>query len=449
MHSLLVYMLESGICLMVFFGLYQVFLKRETYYRLNRAYLLFALSFSMLAPLLNISIAAGTSTQLMAYRIEPVIVNSLSMGNPDLSGWDRWQYITLVYWMVATILLIRFLFNLSRILKIYRMGDVLDEKTFRLILHPMNYPPFSFFRYIFISRKHYSGSQMEEIIEHEKAHVRQFHSVDILLAECLIIFQWFNPLTWIYKKTVTENHEFLADEAVLHRGYPPESYQLRILAQLFGIRSMPATHHFNQSIIQKRLKMMERSKSSTISKLKLLLVLPAALALFYVFACSSTESDLSRRDVPDAEEESLVYLKPDVAAEPAGGVMEFRRHLAKNIIYPVEAKQNGVQGKVFIQFVIDEHGKVNPIVKNNGKLSPPPPKGDEAVPETTNSDGIVVVGYRAVDGDESAEYSEEQKQLLIDEAIRVIQLPYEWTPAMKDGKPVKTQWTIPIQFLLQ
>jgi len=449
MHSLLIYMLESGICLMVFFLLYQVFLKKETYYRLNRAYLLFALSFSLLAPLLNISIAAGTSTQLMAYRIEPVIVNSLSTVNPALSGWDSWQYITLVYWVAVAVLFIRLLFNLSRILKIYRMGNVLDEKSFRLVLHPLNYPPFSFFRNIFISRKHYSGSPMEEIIEHEKAHVRQLHSFDILLAELLIIFQWFNPLVWIYKKTVTQNHEFLADEAVLHRGYSPDAYQLRIIAQLFGIRSMPATHNFNQSIIQKRLKMMEKPKSSSINKFKLLLVIPAALALFYVFACTSTESDLSARDIPGTEEESLVYLKPDVAAEPAGGVMEFRRFIAKNLIYPDEAKKNGVQGKIFIQFVIDENGKVIPNVENNGKLAPPPSTGDSAAPETTNAEGIVVVGYRSVDGDESAEYTDDQKQLLIDEAIRVIQLPYEWTPAKKDGKPVKTQWTMPIQFLLQ
>ena len=452
MHSLLLYILETGICLMVFFLLYQVFLKKETYYRLNRAYLLFALSFSLLAPLLNISIAAGTSSQLMAYRIEPVIVNSLSKVNPDLSGWDSWQYFTLVYWMVVAILFIRLLFNLSRILKIYRMGNVLYEKSFRLILHPLNYPPFSFFWNIFISRKHYSGSQMEEIIEHEKAHVRQLHSFDILLAELLIIFQWFNPLAWIYKITVTENHEFLADEAVLHRGYSSDAYQLRIIAQLFGIRSMPATHNFNQSIIQKRLKMMEKPKSSSISKLKLLLVIPAALALFYVFACTSTESDLSTRDVPDTEEESLVHLKPDVAAEPAGGVMEFRRFIAKNVIYPDEAKKNGVQGKVYIQFVIDEKGKVIANVENNGKIPPPPPaEGEKAAPppEVTKAEGIVVVGYRPVDGDESADYTEEQKQLLIDEAIRVIQMPYEWTPAMKDGKPVKTQWTIPIQFLLQ
>ena len=329
------------------------------------------------------------------------------------------------------------------------MGNVLDEKPFRLVLHPLNYPPFSFFWNIFISHRHYTGSPMEEIIEHEKAHVRQLHSFDILLAELLIIFQWFNPLAWIYKKTVTENHEFLADEAVLHRGYSPDAYQLRIVAQLFGIRSMPATHNFNQSIIQKRLKMMKKTKSSSINKLKLLLVIPAAMALFYVFACTSIESDLSAQDVPEIAEESLVYLKPDVAAEPAGGVMEFRRFIAKNLIYPDEAKKNGVQGKIFIQFVIDENGKVIPNVENNGKLAPPPSTGDSAAPETTNAEGIVVVGYRSVDGDESAEYTDDQKQLLIDEAIRVIQLPYEWTPAKKDGKPVKTQWTIPIQFKLQ
>jgi hypothetical protein len=436
---------------MVFFLLYQVFLKKETYYILNRAYLLFALSFSLLAPLMNISIAAGTSTQLMAYRIEPVIVNSLSGVNPVQSGWGTWEYITTVYWAAVAILFIRLLFNLSRIMRIYRMGNVLNEKPFRLVLHPLNYPPFSFFRNIFISRKHYSGSPMEEIIEHEKAHVRQLHSLDILLAELLIIFQWFNPLVWIYKKIVTENHEFLADEAVLHRGFNPESYQLRIIAQLFGIRSMPATHNFNQSIIQKRLKMMKRSKSPTISKLKLLLVIPEAATLFYVFACSSTESDLAAQDIPDTEEESLVYLKPDVAAEPAGGVMEFRKFIATNVIYPEEAKKNGVQGKIFIQFVIDENGKVIANVENNGKIPPPPAKSekDAPAPEITKAEGIVCVGYRPVKGDESAEYSDDQKQLLIDEAIRVIQLPYEWTPAEKDGKPVKTQWTMPIQFMLQ
>jgi hypothetical protein len=449
MNNLLIYLLESGICLLVFYLLYQLFLRKETYYRMNRAYLLFALCFSLLAPLLNISISAGTTVPLMAYRIEPVVVSSLSTESQP--GWDPWQYVILVYWMVAAILLARLFFNLSRILKIYRMGSILEEKPFRLVLHPLDHPPFSFFRNIFISKNHYPGPSMKEILEHEKAHVRQLHSVDILLAELLIVLQWFNPLVWIYKKTVTENHEYLADEAVLHRGYCPESYQLRIIAQLFGIRSMPAAHNFNQSIVQKRLKMMEKSKSSSISKFKLLLVLPAALALFYVFACSSSESDLAAQEFPEIERESLVYLEPDVAAEPAGGIMEYRRHLARNIKYPEEAKLNNVQGKIFIQFVIDEKGKVIPNVIGKGKITPPPPPPKEGAkaPAISTTEGIVVVGYRTVDGAKLDDYTEDQKQLLIDEAIRVIQLPYEWTPAMKDGKAVKTQWTIPIQFALQ
>ena len=198
---------------------------------------------------------------------------------------------------------------------------------------------------------------------------------------------------------------------------------------------------------------MEKPKSSSINKLKLLLVIPAALALFYVFACTSTESDLSAQEIPEPTEESLVYLKPDVAAEPAGGVMEFRKFIATNLIYPEEAKKNGVQGKIYIQFVIDEKGKVIANVENNGKIPPPPPadgKKEGLPPEITKAQGIVVVGYRPVDGDESADdYTQEQKQLLIDEAIRVMLLPYEWTPAQKDGKPVKTQWTMPIQFMLQ
>jgi hypothetical protein len=292
---------------------------------------------------------------------------------------------------------------------------------------------------------------MDEIIEHEKAHVRQLHSADILLAELLIVFQWFNPLVWVFKRTVSENHEFLADEAVLHRGYCPESYQLRILAQLFGIRSMPATHHFNQSIIQKRLTMMKRSKSTKISRLKLLLVFPAALALFYAFACSSSESEMLAQEVPEMAEESVVYLEPDVAAEPEGGIMEYRRHLARNMKYPEEAKKNGVQGKIFIQFVIDEQGKVIPNVIADGKIAPPPPPPKEGAKasKTSSTEGIVVVGYRTVDGAKLADYSDEHKQLLINEAIRVIQLPYTWKPAVKDGKAVKTQWTVPIQFLLQ
>ena len=138
-----------------------------------------------------------------------------------------------------------------------------------------------------------------------------------------------------------------------------------------------------------------------------------------------------------------------IAAEPAGGVMEFRKFIAKNVRYPEKAKKNGVQGKIYIQFVIDEHGKVIPNVDNDMAVPEPNAPAVDAPSATTNADEIVVVGYRTPDGVESDAYTDEQIRLLMDEAVRVIQLPYKWTAAMKDGKPVKTQWTLPIQFMLQ
>jgi hypothetical protein len=93
---------------------------------------------------------------------------------------------------------------------------------------------------------------------------------------------------------------------------------------------------------------------------------------------------------------------------------------------------------------------VIPNVIGNGKIAEPPPlKAGEAIPATSSDEGIVVIGFKTADGAEPVDYTEQQKQWLIDEAIRVIRLPYEWTPAMKDGKAVRTQWTVPIQFLLK
>ena len=156
------------------------------------------------------------------------------------------------------------------------------------------------------------------------------HTLDMILAEGLIILQWFNPLAWIFKRMLVENHEFLADKAVLNRGFSPESYQLRIIAQLFGVRSMPTAHYFNQTMTEKRLKMMKKPKSTLGGGLKVLLALPFAIGLFYLFACSKIEAvttDMSQDKFKaenvilnkEGDTETLIYLAPEGRAEPDGG----------------------------------------------------------------------------------------------------------------------------------
>ena len=462
MNNTITYLLESGFCLLVFYIFYLALLKRETFYRLNRAFLLFSVAFSILIPLLNISITHRSDMAFIPTVLEAVTV-SAGQGSFIPSEVPRpGSLIPVIYLLVAGVLSMRLLLNIRRINMLNKYGVRQDNLDYRLVVHDRDHPPFSFFRTIFISEKYYTDDSLEEIIEHERAHIRQLHSVDILVSEMMIILQWFNPLAWTYKKMIRENHEFLADEAVLNRGFNPDAYQLRIISQLFGIRSMPAAQYFNQSIIQKRLKMIKKPKSPSMARLKFLLVIPAALAMFYMFACSSGESEMAAQDVPEASKESLVYAAPDVMAEYPGGTIALRKFIAQTVTYPEVAKNKGVQGKVYIQFIVDEFGKVVPMIESSSVPPPPPPpppvdgsknSGEDAPPPpppaTIDIEGIVVVGYRPPEGME-VEYTREDIQLLVDEAIRVIKLvPEKWIPAKKDGKPVKSAWTIPIQFTLQ
>jgi hypothetical protein len=460
MNEFILYLIESGICLLVFFTIYQVFMKQETYYQLNRVYLLASLVFSLVVPLLNVTLRTGSPGQTGNFQMEPLLVSATSGAIAATRQIGVFEILTVIYFLVALVLVTRLLFGFSRMKKLYKLGRIETLGDLTLVIHPGNYPPFSFFNRIFISKQQFSDETMDEIIEHEKAHVKQWHSMDLVIAEILKILQWFNPMAWYFKDMVTENHEFLADEAVLNRGFSPESYQLRILTQLFGIRSIPAVHNFNQSVTQKRLKMMEKSKSTAASRLKMLAALPAAILLFYMFGCASESSDPNGSNYPEAGLNKEVYYQVDQAAEPDGGVMAFRKDIAGRVIYPDGARKNGVQGRIFVRFIIDENGKLVKAVEDS-KIPPPPPpppppaEGTEPEAESTPPpekeamEGIVVVGYRPVKGDENV-YDPAHLQLLADEAVRVImESEIGWKPAMKNGKAVPSAWTIPIQFSLQ
>jgi hypothetical protein len=467
MSKLFPYFAESGICLLVFFTLYHALFKRETFYSLNRVYLVFSMAFSLLVPLLHLHLQTPSIQPMAVFRMDPLTVTAQGRLLPVRNGLSPAGILGIIYIVGLSLLIIRMLHNLYNIHRLYRKGRKIPGDGYRLVLHSEMYPPFSFFRYIFISEKHYSENEMEDILEHEKTHIRQMHTVDLILAELLILLQWFNPMVWLYKKLVTENHEFLADEAVLNRGFSPETYRLRIVAELFGIRSMPTVHNFNQSITKKRLKMMEKSKSTAASRLKLLLVMPTAMMLFYLFACSTVPSDPETKITPEVKQVD-VFIQVDVAAEPEGGIKAFQQYIARNIKYPEEAREKGVQGKIYIQFVVDEKGNLVKAVQSSEVPPPPPPVKDAVeapapppVPDTPDDippppppadkivlEGIVVVGYRPPEG-VKARYDPADIQLLANEAVRVIsESNLKWKPALNDGKPVKSAWTIPIQFKL-
>lgn len=458
MNSHLLYFLQSGLCLLAFWIIYRIFLQGETHYRMNRIYLISTLLFSTLIPLLEISLPGTGAAGLVPIQMEPLTI--LAGGSPlaGEGGLNYRGFASLVYFAVMLILAFRLLWMLGHIGALYRTGRVVPGIGYRMVLHTREHPPFSFLRTVFISQRQYSEGLAGDITEHEAAHVRQWHSIDALLAEILLLLQWFNPLAWIYRDLIRQNHEFLADEAVINRGFSPEEYRLRIFAQLFGIRAMPAVQPFSHSLTKNRLKMIEKSRSSGSSRLKMFLALPAAMLLFYVFACSSNRAELSAQD-PGSGEKSEVFTVVDEAAEPEGGMLSFRKYIAEHIRYPEEAAKKGVQGRVYIQFIVDEKGKIVKAVQSADIPPPPPPpvegkEGEDVPPpppppEKVDIKGVVVVGFRPPEGLET-DYWKGDVQLLVNEAIRVItEADIQFTPAKKDGRPVKSAWTIPIAFKLE
>lgn len=144
--------------------------------------------------------------------------------------------------------------------------------------------PFSFFRFLFINQGSFDKTELQQVLEHEKTHIRQRHTMDHLFAHGLAVFQWFNPLAWQVRKALKTTHEYIADRQVIGRGIEPFDYQSLLLKQVIGYHSVELVNNFNLKPIKKRIAMMNKTKSGIPAKLKAMLVIPFALAIFFLFA---------------------------------------------------------------------------------------------------------------------------------------------------------------------
>jgi hypothetical protein len=144
--------------------------------------------------------------------------------------------------------------------------------------------PFSFFRYLYINKNTLSEDDLHNVLEHEKAHISQRHSLDHLFAHALAVFQWFNPFAWQIRNALKTTHEFIADRQVLDRGFALVDYQTLLLKQVIGYHSVELVNNFNLKPIKKRIAMMTKIRSGRPARLKAMLVIPFAIILFLLFA---------------------------------------------------------------------------------------------------------------------------------------------------------------------
>jgi bla regulator protein blaR1 len=222
----------------------------------------------------------------------------------------------------------------------------------------------------------------------------------------------------------------------LNEGFNQKSYQITLLEHLIGSASLSITNNFNYSLIKNRIAMMNKEKLSKKNNWKIFLIIPISLLLVLAFACTK-KSDSDTSALKKSSDSEIAYYETEQMADFDGGLDGARRFIAKNIKYPDLAKENGVSAKIMVIFVVDKNGNINTDVTQFIT------DRDEKV-----SDGVVVAAY-GPENEENSSTDEKYLQLLKDEALRVVKMLPVKKPAMKDGKPVNSIYTFPINFVLQ
>lgn len=277
MNALLLYMLKVGACLTLFYALFWLCLKNETYFHLNRFYLVSSLVLAFLLPAFPVASPFLTAP---ASPFPPAPALPAASGRPL----DPSAVLPFVYAAGVAFFLLRLGAHLIRLADVVRRSGVRRSGTFRIVSVDRDFAPFSFLGLVFINGRRLEDGDLRRILAHEQVHVRQGHTVDVLLMEIVVILQWFNPFVWPYKKALRETHEYLADAGVIAQGFGPVGYRRLVFEQHVGAALFEFGNNFKQSQIKRRITMMSKNPSSGASRLKLLLAVPLVLGLALVFA---------------------------------------------------------------------------------------------------------------------------------------------------------------------
>jgi hypothetical protein len=281
MEAFYLYLIKSSGLIALFYLAYHFMLRKETFFTSNRWFLLLGLFTSILLPLV-------VYTKIIWVEPTPVNYDWSSLPISTIVDEDHTQeYIYLglaVLYCIGTLyLLTKFSFDFYSLQKIVKGKTIKRQADFKFIDLQDNLAPFSFFNTIVYNSSLYSSSELENILEHEKVHSEQNHTVDVLISRLFCILFWFNPFIWLYKKAILQNMEFIADSEATKKISDKKAYQLTLLKITTHENCVAITNHFYQSLIKKRIVMLNKNQSKKSNSWKYTLVLPALVAFVMLF----------------------------------------------------------------------------------------------------------------------------------------------------------------------
>ncbi|MCX2745486.1 M56 family metallopeptidase [Mangrovivirga sp. M17] len=382
--SVFYYLFISTFSLGLFYGVYKLLLNNKASFKINRLYLITGLVFSVLIPFQPWTIGSNNFEPNLI--TDPALINTLIRSSEVGGSIDsnELSWINIAFWiyiLIVAILLFRILLNIIRITLLLNNSEKkVKQEEYILVYNKNIKTAFSFLKWIFIPKDTLSEKEVEKIILHEKTHALRYHSIDLILCQLLAATQWFNPIIWFYKSELELIHEYEADYGVINTGINKLEYQALIINQISEENLINITSPFNQSLIKKRIIMMNKNVNfKNQSSLKALIIVPLIMLISTGVACTK-ENDPSQ--IADTKNPSLENADYYVDGEKVSSIDNLDKSEIKSI--DIRKEENGEKSVSVTTKSSDEKPNLqNVLYIVDGKTKP-----DGYTPKDLNPDDI-------------------------------------------------------------
>lgn len=494
-----IYLIKINVALILLYGFYRLTVSRDTFFGLRRLTLWLIYAVALMVPALNLEYwVRDTPTMVSMANVYADTFYPVVVVKAQASGITWMDMLLGIYWVGVAVLSLRLVWQLFSIIRLVVISRKQEVEGIMVHLLKGEGSPFSFFRWVFMYPSTLKGRQLHEVMVHECTHVSGLHSLDTLFSELFSIACWFNPFAWLMKQEVRMNLEYLADESVLSDGNARKSYQYHLLGLAYRQpnESTKIANNFNLLPLKKRIKMMNKRRTSEIGKAKYLLFAPLAGVLLMVSNIESVAREIGEQIpvVAEVQQKTEQALNADVAvANPmakdavemmnpaeteemeADKAAEAKAEVAKAEEAKAAEVAKAEEAKAVEQAkqAAEEKVKTKPQTETTKKKN-----SWDCIPETmpyfpggnvlmlkyladnikypasavkAKKQGRVIVGF-IVQKDGSITHAKIVRSIdpeLDAEALRVVKGMPKWTPGTQLGKPVSVKYALPVKFSLQ
>ena len=396
-----------------------------SFFKFNRAYLLFSALISILIPFLDFGLGLA-SLEVVTIQLDTINVGIQAVEKSVGSYFNLSLLLMVVYLLGCAFVFVKFLKGLWKIHQLKENSISEKREEYNLIYSSRVRLVASFFNDVFVPQNFNTNlPENKKILIHESIHCKQMHSIDLMLMETFKVINWINPLSILLKKYTQLTHEFLADEATVKETKDRKKYAMLILHQSCPELSLQLTNQFNFSPVKKRIFMLQKRKTNRSMRWSYLSIIPVMAMLILTFSCQKTDTTVSPVDASQTKakaaqleiaEKALeldnkgeeIHVMVEDPPEFPGGQDAMMQFIYSNITYPAEAKDAGIDGMCVISFVVEKDGSLSNV---------------EVVRDIGGGCGA--------------------------ECERVVNSMPNWKPGKERGEAVKVEFNLPVRFKLQ